>query len=418
MKACAILVFNSGSSSLKFGFYRMLSSLLDDFTEPELVTESILNVPLEKEIFQLNTLLEGEIAFTSDGYGQINIKDATNKTLLDEKLLIASQTEAVLHIIRFMAGFSTPKPQVIAHRVVHGGPNLLQHCFINDAVERELDLMSAFAPLHNQASLEIIKLSRKTFPKVPQVACFDTAFHANIPEVAKQLPIDKSLRQQGVYRYGFHGLSCESILYQLTDKQAKKLVIVHLGSGCSITAVNHCQSIDTSMGLTPSGGVMMGTRCGDLDPGILIYLLRQKHYSLEQLDYLINHQSGLLGVSGLSGDMRELHQLAVKNKDAKLAIDLFCSTVAKHIAAMATVLGGINTLVFTGGIGEHDGLVRRNICKKLAFINIKIEDKNNQSKVSKAEPYLVSHDKSNTEVLVCKSKENAQMAQITFSLIA
>ena len=333
MKACTILVFNCGSSSLKFGFYLIESSLFDNDIDPESFTETKLNESAPPETFQLKILLDGEIDLAEEGVSQFSVSDA-EKLLLSETIKIASYAEAAAHIIRYIEGFSTPKPQVIAHRIVHGGQHLLEHCFINDKVMRQLEAAADFAPLHHQASFDVIQYCKNIFASLPQVACFDTAFHANMPDTAKQLPIDKSLRQQGIHRYGFHGLSCQSILYQLADKQPQKLIIAHLGGGCSVTAIKNGQSVDTSMGLSPSGGVMMGTRCGDIDPGILIYLLRHKNYGLAELDQLVNHQSGLLGVSGLSSDMRILHKAADENQDAKLAIDLFCISIAKQIAAM------------------------------------------------------------------------------------
>ena len=420
MKAYAILVFNSGSSSLKFGFYRMQSSLFDDFSEPELVTETLLSAPVEKETFELNTLLEGEVAFLADGCSQFNVKDVTNNTVLTEKILIANHTDAVLHIIRYFAGFSTPRPEVIAHRIVHGGPNLSQHCFVNDKVIRQLQASIAFAPLHNQTALDIIHFTRKTFPQLPQVACFDTIFHTDMPDVARVLPIAKALQSLGIKRYGFHGLSCESIVTQLRNlpnSLPEKLIIAHLGSGASVTAVKNGQSIDTSMGLTPSGGVMMGTRSGDIDPGILIYLMREKKYDCNAIEALVNHQSGLLGVSGLSSDMRVLHESAQSNADVKLAIELFCDSVAKQIAAMACALNGVDALVFTGGIGENDALIRAEICTKLAFLGLNINTEKNQQLTNENNVNSISDATSHCSVLVVTSNENAQIARHAFNLL-
>lgn len=416
MKVCDILVFNSGSSSLKFGCYRMESSLLDDFIEPALVTETLLNAPVEKETFQLNILLEGELEFSTDKHGQFKVKDAANKQILTDRVFIANHIDAAQHILRYMAKFSMSKPEVIAHRVVHGGPNLLQHCFINDKVMRQLEAAAEYSPLHHQAAFNLIKYTRSTFSFLPQVACFDTTFHADMPEVSKQLPIDKNLRQQGLHRYGFHGLSCESVVFQLAYEQPKKLIVAHLGSGCSITAINNNQSVDTSMGLTPSGGVMMGTRCGDIDPGVLLYLLRHKHYSLEELDKVINHQSGLLGVSGLSSDMRILHEAATTNPDAQLAIEMFCYAVAKQIGAMTAALNGIDTLVFTGGIGEHDAVVRKIVCNQLDYLKIVLDDKNNNS-INTDYIHTISGVNAACAVRVVKSQENVQIARHTAILL-
>ena len=413
MKAITVLVFNCGSSSLKFGFYLIESSFFDDSTNNKSQSESTLDQAPLPETFQLKVLLNGEIELATKGASQFKAWDS-EKLLVAESIDIANHTDAATHVIRYMAGFSTPKPEIITHRIVHGGPHLLQHCFINDKVVRQLEEAAAYAPLHHQAAFDVIKYTRAIFSGLPQVACFDTAFHANMPDIAKQLPIDKTLRQDGMHRYGFHGLSCESIVHQLEDNMPHKLIIAHLGSGCSITAVKNGQSVDTSMGLTPSGGVMMGTRCGDLDPGVFLYLLRQKNYSLQELDHLINHQSGLLGVSGLSSDIRILQQAAAINDDAKMAIDLFCSSVAKKIAAMMTVLEGLDTLIFTGGIGENDDLIRLKICKKLAFFNIDIDVNKNRSVDTTKGLNVISTDKSRCTIIACLSKENEQMAHITF----
>ena len=211
----------------------------------------------------------------------------------------------------------------------------------------------------------MLQAARARFPDVPHVACLDTAFHRTMPDVARTLPIPATMRRRGIERYGFHGLSCESIVRQLGAELPPRLVIAHLGHGASVTAVSNGQSIDTSMGLTPAGGVMMSTRTGDIDPGVLLYALRECGDDAMQLEALVDRRSGLLGVSGVSDDMRTLRDAAVASADARLAIDMFCYAVRKQISAMGAVLGGIDLLVFTGGIGEHDALARAAICKGL-----------------------------------------------------
>ena len=424
MKAMTILVFNSGSSSLKFSFFRMESSLFDEDIDPESFTETLLNASLPPETFQLKTLLEGEIEFSAqnndtnkditNNNNNFHVKDASHKTLLATVISVANHTDAALHIVRYIASFDTPAPHAIAHRVVHGGPSLLQHCLINDKVVRELALMSAFAPLHNQAALEIIKFARQAFPKLPQIACFDTTFHTNLPDVAKILPVASALQTLGIHRYGFHGLSCESVVVQLSNaahlRSAKRLIIAHLGNGCSVTAVKEGQSIDTSMGFTPSGGVMMGSRGGDIDPGVLIYLMREKKYDCNALEALINHQSGLLGVSGVSSDMRILHDAATTNHDAMMAIEMFCYLIAKQIGAMITILNGVDTLVFTGGIGEHDAVIRQMICSQLAYFKIVLDDEKNQLE-NVDNIHTISDASTACAVRVVASQENAQIAR-------
>ena len=257
------------------------------------------------------------------------------------------------------------RPDAIGHRIVHGGVDLHAPVLIDPAVLARLERATAFAPLHGPAALAMIAAAQARYPGVPQVACFDTGFHADLPDVAAVLPLSAALRAQGIRRYGFHGLSCESILAQLGDAVPDRLIIAHLGNGASVTAVRGGRSVDTSMGLTPSGGVVMGTRTGDIDPGVLLYLLRERGMDAVALEALIDRQSGLLGLSGRSADLRALH--AAGDAAADLAIRIFCRSVAKAIAGMLATLGGTDLIVFTGGIGEHDAVVRAAICADLSF---------------------------------------------------
>ncbi|WP_033967337.1 MULTISPECIES: acetate/propionate family kinase [unclassified Sphingomonas] len=257
------------------------------------------------------------------------------------------------------------QPDAIGHRIVHGGIDLFAPVRIDADVLARLQAATAFAPLHGPASLRMIALAQARYPGVPQIACFDTGFHASLPAIAATLPIPKALRDAGVRRYGFHGLSCESILAQLGDAVPHRLIIAHLGNGASVTAVLGGQSVDTSMGLTPSGGVVMGTRAGDIDPGLLLYLMRERGLDAAEIETLIDRQSGLLGLSGRSSDLRVLH--AAGDAAATLALAIFCRSVAKQMAGMLVVLGGADLIVFTGGIGEHDAAVRAAISADLAF---------------------------------------------------
>ncbi len=259
-----------------------------------------------------------------------------------------------------------PAPTVIGHRIVHSGPHRAAHCRIDDAVMTDLKEACAFAPLHGPAALALIRATEARYPAVPQVACFDTAFHAAMPDIARTLPIPRAYRADGVRRYGFHGLSCESIVRQLASDLPPRLVIAHLGNGASVTAVRDGRSIDTSMGLTPSGGVIMATRTGDLDPGVLLYLLRETGLDAPALATLIDHASGMTGVSGLSGDMRVLR--AAATGDADLAIRMFERSVCKQIAAMIASLGGADMVVLTGGIGENDPRTVRAVRDGLSWI--------------------------------------------------
>ena len=280
---------------------------------------------------------------------------------------------------RLLADSKMPAPAAIGHRIVHGGPKLRQHCLIDDSVLRQLEAATAFAPLHTPSALSVIRFAQEHFPGLPQAACFDTTFHAGLPEVARVLPIAKELQSEGIQRYGFHGLSCESIVHQLGNDLPNRLIIAHLGNGASVTAVKGGKSIDTSMGLTPTGGVIMGTRSGDLDPGVLVYLMREKKFDAAMLEELIDHRSGLLGISGVGSDMRRLHEAASSNADARLAIQMFCYSVRKQVAAMIAALDGVDLLVFTGGIGENDGEARAAICGGLSWIGVRLDAGRNWS---------------------------------------
>ncbi len=263
---------------------------------------------------------------------------------------------------------SWPAPEIVGHRIVHGGAKVRKHCLIDDSVLADLEAAKALAPLHAPPALAGVRFARERFPGIPHVACLDTAFHAEMPEVAKTYPLPAKIRAAGVVRYGFHGLSCQSIVRQLGDRLPQRLVIAHLGGGCSVTAVLAGRSIDTTMGLTPSGGIMMATRAGDLDPGALIYLMRAQGLDADAVEDLIDRRSGLLGASGRSGDLRKLHNSP--NDEAALAVAMFVRSAAKGIAAMMTSLGGADLLVFTGGVGEHDTAVREAIVKSLAWAGI------------------------------------------------
>ena len=259
-----------------------------------------------------------------------------------------------------------PMPEAIGHRIVHGGPNIRDHARTDDALMAHLEDAKAFAPLHVPPAVEIVKRAREAFPDAPQVACFDTAFHKTMPAVAKALPLPAHLRDGGIERYGFHGLSYESIVRQLGVDIPSRVVIAHLGNGARLCAVRDGKSIDTTMGLTPTAGIVMGTRPGDLDPGVLLYLLREKDYDAAKLERLVDRESGLKGLSGGTSDMRKLH--AAKDDASRLALDVFVHTARKQIAAMAASLGGLDLLVFTGGIGENDALTRDAILAGLQWL--------------------------------------------------
>lgn len=377
-----VLTLNSGSSSLKFGLYRVDGSAV-------------------------GLLVTGEIE-----RGELCARDTSGNALpvMPVSSMAAEATIAAVGLLLKTANL--PHAQAIGHRVVHGGPHLLAHCRIDARVLGLLDEARALSPLHAPAALAMIDRAAGEWPDVPQFACFDTAFHAAMPAITRTLPVSKALRDAGVHRYGFHGLSCESILHQITGEMPPRLIIAHLGSGASITAVRKGRSVDTSMGLTPSGGVMMATRSGDLDPGTLIYLLREKGFDAGALEQLVDHRSGLFGVSGLSGDLRVLHDAGQSNTDAALAVEMFCLSVAKQIVAMMTTLGGADTIVFTGGIGEHDAAVRQRICNHLAWVGVSLSEGANQAGVGR-----ISDASSRSALYLFPSEENLQIARHVFGCI-
>jgi acetate kinase len=381
-----VLALNCGSSSLKFGLYRVEAS-----------------IP--------NVLLSGEVESIGDPQGKFWAKDANDELLVSESANFASQQHAVARIVAFVADCREPQPVAIGHRVVHGGPNLRRHCLVDEMVLQQLEAASAFAPLHNPPALSVIRFAQEHFPQLPQVACLDTAFHAGMPDVARTLPIPLEMRSDGIRRYGFHGLSCESIMHQLGRNRPDRLIIAHLGNGASLTAVKNGQSIDTSMGLTPTGGVIMGTRCGDLDPGVLVYLMREKNFDAGRLEALVDHRSGLLGISGIDSDMRRLHQASRSNADARLAIQMFCYSIRKQVGAMIVALEGLNLLVFTGGIGEHDAEVRAAICNGLSLLGVSLDPARNRAL---KDP--ISDPASRCSVRVLPSQEDAQIAAHTTEL--
>ncbi len=327
--------------------------------------------------------------------------------------VLSGEADSVAELAGLMADSQLPAPAVVGHRIVHGGPLLRRHCVIDDAVLEQLDAAAAFAPLHTPAALALVRQAQQQFPAALQVACFDTSFHIDMPDLARVLPLPRALLQKGIQRYGFHGLSCESIVQQLGPAVPERLVIAHLGHGASITAVRHGRSIDTSMGLTPSGGVIMGTRSGDLDPGVLIYLMREGAFDAGGIEALVNHQSGLLGISGLASDMRRLHEAAPTNAGAALAIDMFSASVAKQVAGMITALDGIDVLVFTGGIGENDALVRAAICRGLGWFGITLDEAHNR-----AATHPISTAGSRCLVQVLPAREDQQIARHAWALAA
>jgi acetate kinase len=300
--------------------------------------------------------------------------------------------------------------RAVGHRVVHGMKHI-QPERVSQALLDELHLIRSCDPDHLPREIELIEAFRQHCPELPQVACFDTAFHHTLPRVARLLPIPRRFDAMGIQRYGFHGLSYAYLMQELaqvagTQAARGRVILAHLGNGASLAAVRDGRSIDTSMGFTPTGGVPMGTRTGDLDPGVAWYLMQRENLTPEQFNQLINHESGLLGVSETSSDMRDLTGCEATDVRAAEAVELFCYQVKKWIGAYAAALGGLDTLVFAGGIGENAPSVRARICEGLAFLGIEIDERRNVANAS-----VISTETSRVAVRVMHTDEEVMIAK-------
>lgn len=342
--APTILCVNGGSSSLKIALYRMGN----------------------QEVLLLSGAAEG----IGDG-GRFWIRSG-DRTLADSEENFSSHGQAMARFFHELRQQGINTFAAAGHRIVHGGPRLTQPQRITAGVIDELKKIVAFAPLHLPVETALIEEVSRHYPELPQVACFDTAFHAGMPEVAQRFPLPRSLWDEGIKRYGFHGLSYEYVVSTMGGALGRRAVIAHLGNGASMVALRDGRPLDTSMGLTPTGGFMMGTRTGDLDPGIILFLLRSGR-TAEEIARLLDFKSGLKGVSGGESDMKDLLARRGTDKEAALAVEMFCYQIAKFAGAYAAVLNGLDTLVFTGGIGEHAAEVREGVTARLAFLGIELD---------------------------------------------
>jgi acetate kinase len=382
MSDASILVINTGSSSLKLGLYGEHEG-------------------------QERLLFDGLADGIGRSDGMLTLRDANACVLRSERLDAATQQDALRKAASWLADFTTGTPSAIGHRVVHGGPRLTTHQRITPEVLQELRDCVHFAPLHIPIALQLIEEAQSAYPQTPEFACFDTAFHRTIPEAAARFALPRELYDRGVRRYGFHGLSYESILYQLGRDLPSRTVIAHLGSGASLAAVRDGRSVDTSMGLTPTGGIPMATRTGDLDPGVILYLLRQDRATVDSIEALLNHDSGLKALSGGTGDVRDLEAAAdAGDSKAQLALEIFSSRIRQTVAAYAAVLGGIDMLVFAGGIGEHSVRVRGAVCGGLDFLGVVLDQAGNQAHAT-----TISTPESQVRVRIVPSEEDRQIAR-------
>ncbi len=381
-----ILCFNSGSSSVKFALFQCRGQ------------EEIL-------------LVRGAVERIGLQAGLLRLRGPTKEILVELNRDFADHNVAIHAALDAMDGQNLPRPEAVGHRVVHGGAERNSPMAVDQGLLADLKKLIAFAPLHLPAEILGIEAVSRRFPGILQVACFDTAFHRRLPEIAQRLPLPRNLWDHGVRKYGFHGLSYEYILDVLGKAAMGRTIIAHLGNGASMAAVRDGQPLDTTMGFTPTGGLMMGTRCGDLDPGVLLYLLREEVQSVAGLEDLVNHQSGLLGVSGISSDMKILLEKRNSDPRATLAVEMFCYHVRKHIGALAAVLEGLETLVFTGGIGEKAAPVRQSVCRGLAYLGVRLDPALNERHAG-----TISAAGSSCKVLVVPTDEDLMIARHTYNV--
>jgi acetate kinase len=295
----------------------------------------------------------------------------------------AGHSGALRRFSGLLAESGLPAPSAIGHRIVHGGEAFDGPRALTPEVAAELEMLIPLAPLHLPIEIALLEACSELWLGAPQVLCFDTAFHRRMPEVAQRLPLPRRLAAEGVRRYGFHGISYEYVLEALGAEARGRVILAHLGAGASLAAVLDGRPIDTTMGLTPAGGLMMATRSGDLDPGVVVHLLREKGYDAATIDRLVNEESGLLGVSGQSADMATLLRAAASDPHARESVESFCYIARKHIGAMAAALGGVDMLVFTAGIGENAPEVRARICDDLGYLGIVLDDEANRRNASR-----------------------------------
>jgi acetate kinase len=390
--AC-ILTVNGGSSSIKFALYQMgaqpqkgLHGKIDRIGLRG--TNFVFDDPARKQQ-------------DDQGIGDLDHSSAANFLLnwLDEQIGLTSIT-------------------AVGHRVVNGGAKYREPHLITLEVLEELRRISAYAPAHLPPEIDLIDMVDERMPGVPQLACFDTAFHRDMPRVARILPIPRHFSAKGIERYGFHGLSYEFLMEELArapgvDAAKGRVILCHLGNGSSLAAVRNGKSVDTSMGFTPAAGVPMSTRSGDLDPGLGWYLAQTESMTAQQFHQMVNQESGLLGVSESSSDLRDLLAREASDVRAAEAVALFCYQVKKWIGAFATALGGLDTLVFAGGIGENAPAIRARICDGLGFLGVHLDENRNAA----GEP-VISADHGHVRVRVIRTDEDVIIAKAVFRMLA
>lgn len=387
----AILVINCGSSSVKFALFTTGQSL--------------------------SRLWSGSVDRIGLANGRFHITDARGATIADKSDFFFNHEAALGQVLEAIErDASMPRLMAVGHRIVHGGPDCDCPVVVTRAVEGRLRELIPLAPLHQPHNLAGVAAIRKVRPDIPQVACFDTAFHHALPRLAVLTPLPREFYDQGIRRYGFHGLSYEHVIDVLrghgVDVDGERIVIAHLGNGASMCAVRGGCSIETTMGFSTLAGLPMGTRCGDLDPGIILYLLTERRMTVERVQHLLYEESGLIGVSGISRNMQDL--LARFGEPAAAeAVEVFCYQARRHLAALTATLGGLDRLVFTAGIGANAPLIRAKICANLEYLGIELDGGRNTSG-----DRIISADTSRVSVEVFPTDEELVIARHVRRLLA
>jgi acetate kinase len=390
----AVLTINAGSSSIKFALFE-----IDDDDPPTLASRG-----------EIETIESAPHFIARDARGEVSTErrwsqDQTNFQTLVEKVIGWAEGHLGGDALR-----------AVGHRVVHGGTRFDGPCVVTPGILDELDALTPLAPLHQPHNLAPIRAIAKARPRLPQVACFDTAFHRTMPTVATRFALPRKLEDEGVRRYGFHGLSYEYIARRLREiaprTAAERVIAAHLGNGASLCAMHDGRSVDTTMGFTALDGLVMGTRCGNLDPGVILYLEQQRGMSAKQVEHMLYHDSGLLGVSGgIASDMREL--LASDDPRAREAVELFAFRTAREIGALTGSMGGLDGIVFTAGIGEHAAMVREMVCARLGWLGVKLDAAANARDAG-----VISAFDSRIELRVIPTDEEAMIARHTLDALS
>lgn len=382
----SILIINAGSSNIKISLFDCDNLDLIFYSK----IEKIFNKP------------------------ELTVYDEKHHLIFKQIDIAPGYKSSLQTFFKWFQSFSHYILIAVGHRILYGGQEYLKPVFITDEVVANLTKLIPLAPLHEQHNINAIKIVKNIFPKIRQVACFDTSFHRTQLKLASRFAIPRSMTDEGLIRYGFHGISYEYIASVIPNylgvMSREKIIVAHLGNGASMCAMHQLKSAATTMGLTALDGLMMGTRCGNIDPGLILYLLQQNEYTVEKVTQLLYEQSGLLGVSEISSDIRVLEQN--KSPNATEAIQLFCYQAARELSALIPVLNGCDAIVFTAGIGENSAFVRKGICEWLKWLGAEIDDKANEKNLS-----IISKKNSKVCILVIPTNEEYMIAKHTLSLV-